>query len=132
MSGDANCGAQVGALAVVHRAIAAFTGADAAQWYYTGVRLAASLPGMGDADAIAARLDLPRGVVQGVLAFLMVVGLLERDTGGYRSIAKRTHWGPSSPFAARHHKNWRPRAMRRYESTTARDFAFTSPRGCPA
>jgi len=97
------------------------------QWYYRGVRLAASLPGMGDAGAIAARLDLPQELVQGVLAFLMDVGLLERDTGGYRLVAKRTHLGPNSPFAALHHKNWRLRTMSRYESMTARDFAFTSP-----
>jgi len=97
------------------------------QWYYSGIRLAACLPGMGEPGAIAARLDLPRELVQGVLTFLMEVGLLARETGGYRLVAKRTHLGPSSPFAALHHKNWRLRAMSRYESMTARDFAFTSP-----
>jgi len=63
--------------------------------------------GQGGADAIAAWLDLPRELVPGVLAFLMDVGLLERDTGGYRLVAKRTHLGPSSPFAALHHETWR-------------------------
>lgn len=97
-------------------------------WYYSGVRLAAALPGMADADGIAQRLDLPVPLVRAALAFLLEAGLLApEETGGYRLSAKRTHLGPSSPFAAAHHRNWRLEAIRRHSSMSARDFAFTSP-----
>jgi uncharacterized protein (TIGR02147 family) len=97
------------------------------QWYYSAVRLATSLPGMSDADAIAERLDLPKDLVENALAFLVQSGLLVQEGAGYRLAAKRTHVGPTSPWAATHHRNWRVRAMNRYESMTRRDFAFTSP-----
>jgi len=97
-------------------------------WYYSGVRLAAALPGMPDAEAIAQRLELPVPLVRSALAFLLEAGLLATDEpGGYRLSAKRTHLGPSSPFAAAHHRNWRLEAIRRHSAMSARDFAFTSP-----
>jgi uncharacterized protein (TIGR02147 family) len=97
------------------------------QWYYSAVRLAASLPAMNDEAAIAERLDLPRGVVRTALAFLLDAELLARTGTGYRLVAKRTHLGASSPLAPAHHRNWRVQAMNRYEHMSARDFAFTSP-----
>lgn len=97
------------------------------QWYYSAVRLTASLPGMKDAQAIAARLGLPREVVQAALTFLLDADLLAREGEGYRLVAKRTHLGASSPLAATHHRNWRVQAMSRYERMTPRDFAFTAP-----
>lgn len=98
------------------------------QWYYSAVRLAASLPEMKDAEAIAARLDLPVALVRQALTFLLDAGLLVREKeGGFRLAAKRTHLGAGSPLAAAHHRNWRVQSMTRYESMTSRDFAFTSP-----
>jgi uncharacterized protein (TIGR02147 family) len=97
------------------------------QWYYSGIRLAASLPGMTDADTLSERLGLPRELVQLALGFLLDAGLLAREADGYRLLSKRTHLGPSSPFAVAHHKNWRLKAISRYDSMSASDFAFTSP-----
>lgn len=97
------------------------------QWFYSAVRLATSLPGATDADAIARRLELPKDLVESALAFLVQSGLLVQERAGYRLAAKRTHVGPNSPWAATHHRNWRVQAMNRYETMTRRDFAFTSP-----
>jgi uncharacterized protein (TIGR02147 family) len=97
------------------------------QWYYSAVRLAASLPDMTSAEAIAARLKVPPELVRHALAFLIEAGLLKHEDGKYRLAAKRTHLGASSPLAAAHHRNWRVQSMNRYEAMSARDFAFTAP-----
>jgi uncharacterized protein (TIGR02147 family) len=97
------------------------------QWYYSAVRLAASLPGMLDAESIAGRLGVPRELVRDALAFLLGAGLLKQQGNGYQLAAKRTHLGAASPLAAAHHRNWRVQAMSRYEKMAPRDFAFTSP-----
>ena len=97
------------------------------QWYYSAVRLAASLPKMPDAEAIAARLELPVALVRQALTFLLDAGLLVREKDGFRLAAKRTHLGAGSPLAAAHHRNWRVQSMARHESMSGRDFAFTSP-----
>jgi uncharacterized protein (TIGR02147 family) len=97
------------------------------QWYYSAVRLASSLPGMNDAEAIGERLGLPRDLVQATLDFLLGVGLIAREGKGFRLAAKRTHLGASSPLVAAHHRNWRAQVMSRYEGMTRKDFAFTAP-----
>jgi uncharacterized protein (TIGR02147 family) len=97
------------------------------QWYYSAVRLAASLPDMDDEGAIAARLKLPKERVHQALTFLLDAGLLAREDGKYRLVAKRTHLGSRSPLAPAHHRNWRVQSMSRYESMSSRDFAFTAP-----
>jgi uncharacterized protein (TIGR02147 family) len=96
-------------------------------WYYSAVRLASSLPGMGDATAIADRLRLPIDLVRDALEFLLESNLIRKVDDGFELVAKRTHLGASSPLAAVHHRNWRVVAMNRYERMNSRDFAFTSP-----
>lgn len=97
------------------------------QWYYSAVRLASSLPGLGDASAIAERLRLPTDLVRDALEFLLASNLIEQSEGGFELVARRTHLGASSPLAATHHRNWRTIAMNRYERMSSRDFAFTAP-----
>lgn len=97
------------------------------QWYYSAVRLVSSLPGMGDAERIAARLGLPRELVQSTLEFLLSVGLIAKVSDGYELLAKRTHLGVSSPLVSAHHRNWRAQVMARYEAMSRKDFAFTAP-----
>jgi uncharacterized protein (TIGR02147 family) len=97
------------------------------QWYYSAVRLTSSLPGMGDASAIAERLRMPVELVRDVLEFLLKSNLIRRSGDHFELVAKRTHLGASSPLAAAHHRNWRVVAMNRYERMSSRDFAFTSP-----
>jgi uncharacterized protein (TIGR02147 family) len=97
------------------------------QWYYSAVRLASSLPGMGDPMSIAQRLGLPVDLARDALEFLLQSNLIRRNGDGFELVAKRTHLGASSPLAAVHHRNWRVVAMNRYERMNSRDFAFTSP-----
>jgi hypothetical protein len=82
---------------------------------------------MGDAAAIAGRLNLPPGLVNQVLDFLLQSNLIKRNGARLELVSKRTHLAASSPLAAAHHRNWRVAAMNRYEAMSARDFAFTSP-----
>jgi uncharacterized protein (TIGR02147 family) len=97
------------------------------QWYYSAVRLTASLEDVSDAKSISNRLKLPLTVVERCLAFLIATRLLVAKGGRYELGTKRTHLGVDSPLAAAHHRNWRTRAMSMYELMTPSDFAFTAP-----
>lgn len=97
------------------------------QWYYSAVRLAASLPGMSGASDIATRLGVPLERVHAALRFLVDSELLVPEPAGYRLAVKRTHLGSDSPLIALHHRNWRLRAMSQYDAMTPKDFAFTAP-----
>lgn len=97
------------------------------QWYYSAIRLTASLDGFDDATSIANRLQLPVHLVESEIAFLVSAGLLQRVGDRYSLATKRTHIGSSSPLASAHHRNWRAKAMSLYDRMTSKDFAFTAP-----
>jgi uncharacterized protein (TIGR02147 family) len=97
------------------------------QWYYSAVRLTASLQDISDAKSIADRLRLPVPVVERCLSFLVAARLLIAKNGRYELGTKRTHLGADSPLAAAHHRNWRVRAMAMYEQMSPSDFAFSAP-----
>jgi uncharacterized protein (TIGR02147 family) len=96
-------------------------------WYYSGIRLLTSLPSSGNADAIAEYLKLPQAIVARVLEFLLATGLCEEKGGRIAMGPARTHVPAGSPLVARHHLNWRLKAMERFSSISDDELAFTSP-----
>lgn len=96
------------------------------QWYFSAVRLAASLDELATAESIARRLQLPVDVVERALAFLLSARLVTREGTRYVVATKRTHLGASSPLAAVHHRTWRTKAMAMYDHIKPSDFVFTS------
>lgn len=96
-------------------------------WYYSGVRLLASLPEMNSAEVIADKLGLPRHLVGNVLAFLVDNGLLVPQKIGFELGPQRTHIESDSPFAKSHHRNWRQKAMSRHDLIGRDELVFTAP-----
>lgn len=98
-----------------------------ADWYYSGVRLVATLPGCGRIEPIAERLGLPRQHVANVIQFLVANGLLKEAEDGFAMSPQRTHLDTNSPFVRSHHRNWRLKAMARHETLGRDELAFTAP-----
>ena len=96
-------------------------------WYYSGIRLAASLPDGTSAEAIAAKLGLPRPLVVHVLAFLLENSLLCGNKDGFKLGPQRTHLESDSPFINGHHRNWRHMAMTRHDQIGSDELVFTAP-----
>ena len=95
-------------------------------WYYSGVRLASSIPGCDDARSIAAYLGLPETLVSQVLSFLLATGLCVEKDGRIEVAPQSTHLDNASPLIGRHHANWRLKAIESYPAfSTHRDLAYS-------
>jgi uncharacterized protein (TIGR02147 family) len=97
------------------------------QWYYSGTRLLTSIPEFDTPEKIAERLGLPRATVKRVLEFLVSTGLCVHDRGHYRMGPQSTHLEANSPLIARHHQNWRLKAIEHADKVTNEELLFTSP-----
>ncbi len=96
-------------------------------WYFSGIRLATALPELRTIDALADYFELPRDRVRRVVDFLLSTGLCAETEAGLQMKAKATHLESSSPLSARHHANWRIKAMQRHEKLAEDELAYTGP-----
>jgi hypothetical protein len=96
-------------------------------WYYSAIRLVCSLDAFNSAEAICEKLHLPRSKVKKVLEFLTLHGLCVEKDGKLGPGPQSTHVGADSLLAARHHANWRERAVNRMDTMKAEELFFTSP-----
>lgn len=97
------------------------------QWYYSGIRLLTSIEKYQNIDAIAERTQLPKNVVGKVLDFLISSGLIVERNSRLAMGPARTHVPADSPLVARHHSNWRLKALEYLPTLQERDLFFTSP-----
>ena len=96
-------------------------------WYYSAVRLATSVKGIDTRDQIAEYLDLPHKLVNQVVDFLVSVSLLFENEGKLEFGPAITHLESKSPLIARHHANWRVKAMERHPKLSTDEFCFSGP-----
>lgn len=96
-------------------------------WYYSGIRLATSISKLQTVDALSEYFDFPRDQVRRVLDFLLASGLCVESEGRLQMNAKATHLESNSPLTARHHANWRIKAMQRHERLSENEMAYTGP-----
>lgn len=98
-------------------------------WLYTGIRNLTAVPAFDHAGAIAERLGMEPALVQRVLLFLIENGLCRLDdkTGAVTYGPAATHTDKDSPFANKHHQNWRLMALQKMELRRESDVFFTSP-----
>lgn len=97
------------------------------QWYHSAVRLLTSLSECKTLDTIAEKLKLPKSQVRKTLDFLASVGLVKESNGKYEMGPSRTWVPANSPYAARHHINWRLKAFETYQQMGEADLALTVP-----
>lgn len=96
-------------------------------WYYSGVRLASSIPVLNTPETIAQYLSLPLPTVHRVLEFLLAQGLVVQNEKGLDMGPARTHVEANSPLVSRHHMNWRNKALQRMDKFTNKELFFTGP-----
>jgi uncharacterized protein (TIGR02147 family) len=96
-------------------------------WFYSGIRLATSIPRYDNVDALADRFQMPREKVRAVVDFLLATGLCAESDGHLQMGSKTTHLEHSSPLVLRHHANWRLKALARHESLGDKELAYTCP-----
>jgi uncharacterized protein (TIGR02147 family) len=96
-------------------------------WYYSGIRILTSIPAFQDLDAISEYLQLPKALVSQVMDFLVSSGLCVKQGERIGIGPRHTELRENSPLVARHHLNWRFKAIERMPRVTPSELFYTSP-----
>ncbi|QDK46463.1 hypothetical protein DOM22_15470 [Bdellovibrio sp. ZAP7] len=81
-------------------------------WYYSVIHIAATLPSLRNAKAIAHKLGLSVSLVENVLEFLLAKDLVRKDKDGHLTFGNsRLHLDWNSPLQVRNHSNYRMLTM---------------------
>jgi uncharacterized protein (TIGR02147 family) len=96
-------------------------------WHYSAVRQLSSIEDLQSVEAIAEYLELPMAQARRIATFLVSCGLCVEEKGRLKMGPLRTHLPADSPLIARHHANWRLKAIERHERMSDAELAFTAP-----
>lgn len=97
------------------------------QWYYSAVRLCASIEGMNSSQNIAQLLKLDAATVKKVLDFLIEYQLVVQEKNQFRLGPSVTHIDSDSPYVIKHHTNWRLKALQSIEVNRGESLHYTGP-----
>jgi uncharacterized protein (TIGR02147 family) len=94
-------------------------------WIYGAIRVALTIPGLRTRKALAKTFALPEEVLQEALQFLEESGLIEKQNELYQATALNLHLGNDSSLIARHHTNWRLKALEAVSRAKPSDLHFS-------
>lgn len=95
-------------------------------WHYAAVHVLSSIPELNTREKLAHFLKLPATRIAHVLEFLCRTGLLKESRGHYAIGTAAIHLGKESPHIARHHANWRLRAVDAIENAPSTGLHYSS------
>lgn len=96
-------------------------------WVFQAVRLLTDIDGASDVENIAARLNLPKNLIQKVIQFLLETNLCKKEKGLLKMGPAITHINAKSPMVSRHHLNWRLRGHQQMTFNDEKNFFATVP-----
>ena len=95
-------------------------------WYYAAVWVTTGIPGMNTRKALSERLNINSSKLGDVLDFLVGVGMLKQEGDRYEPTHHMVNLDSNSPLIAKHHTNWRVRAIQALDSEGPRDLHYSS------
>lgn len=95
-------------------------------WHYLAIHAYLSITKRCDREEIATRFTIPTETVAKVIDFLIDAELISKNGDKITLTSKSFHLGKSSPMIARHHSNWRLRAMESIDRATADELHYSS------
>lgn len=98
-------------------------------WLYQAVRLLTSIEGdqFNSVEKISEKLGYDRQQISEVMNFLIQTGLCKIEKDSYQMGASNTHLERASPHLARHHTNWRLKAIQKVDHVENDELFFTAP-----
>lgn len=94
-------------------------------WHYSAIHMCLMIPELRSRAAITEYLGLPLQLVNRVLDFLTSAGLASQSGGRLDAGPARIHLGHDSPLIAKHHTNWRMRAIESLDSPDESDLHYS-------
>lgn len=95
-------------------------------WIYAAIHVITDIPQFRTKEAISEKLGLPISKVADALDFLLRIGLVEADGPTFKMSLKSIHLGNDSALIAKHHSNWRIRAITALDRTSDEDMHYSS------
>ncbi|OFZ01997.1 MAG: hypothetical protein A2Z97_08395 [Bdellovibrionales bacterium GWB1_52_6] len=95
-------------------------------WLYAAIHMMVMVPRFQTKQEIASHLQLSVKAITDAIEFLNSVGLVVQEGNKYRIGAARMHLDSSSSMIAKHHSNWRLRAIQSLDRPLKEDLHFTS------
>ena len=96
-------------------------------WIMSATRLLTEIPEFGSARALSEALQIDITKMAKVVDVLLNLGLIVERDGRLRLGPAHTYVPRESTWAARHHVNWRLKAIERVDSISTAETMFTSP-----
>jgi uncharacterized protein (TIGR02147 family) len=95
------------------------------KWYYACIHVLVSIPEFQTKKAIVDYLKLPLTVVVDALEFLETAGLIVFSNGSYKIGPSHIHLSNESAQIAKHHFNWRNRALVSLDAPKKSDLHYS-------
>jgi uncharacterized protein (TIGR02147 family) len=99
-------------------------------WQYAAVHMALHCEELRTAEKISKRLKIAPKRTQAILNFLEENGLARKDGERYQVTDDSLHLERDSPMIAKHHGNWRLRAIQAIEEGGAKDLHYSGVVSC--
>jgi len=96
------------------------------QWYTAAVHVLVSIPNLKTVEDFANYLSLSPEKIAEALEFLERAGLIQKKGERYDIGTGSIHLGQNSPLIARHHTNWRVRALQSLDEPRQSDMHYSS------
>lgn len=94
-------------------------------WQFAAVHMALTIPSLRTPKAIADRLSLSEARALEILEFLCLKGLAVKEFNQYKTEVPLLHLEVESPLLAKHHSNWRLRALAALDDPTKDDLHYS-------
>jgi hypothetical protein len=95
-------------------------------WIYGAVHMLISMPQFQTREAIAQRLGLPLAKITETLSFLGEAGLAKESGGIFTPGVASIYLPENSPLIAKHHGNWRLKALQSMETPQLLDVHYSA------
>ena len=94
-------------------------------WYYTAIHMCLMVPGLQTKKSISEYLGISIQAVANALGFLKNCGMVEQRGDRFVSGPTRIHLPSESPLIAKHHTNWRMKAIQSLDKRKDEDLHYS-------
>lgn len=95
-------------------------------WWYAAIHILVGFPHISTRHDLSKHLNLPLTVIDTALAFLLSRQLVHQKGGSLEIGKRRIHVDSQSPFAPRHHINWRLKTIEVIDRLNPQDLHYSA------
>lgn len=94
-------------------------------WLYSAIHMALTIPSLRTVPALSEKFSISAKQTLEILEFLCKYGLAFKENNSYKNKSSLLHLEKESPLVARHHSNWRLRALNALDEIQENNFHYS-------